>query len=67
MAQTKRIYRIQALTLQEVNRVLMEIGNRLDEIEGYRGSPTFRSAVEFTAEAKYTDENGTVLHSFGGT
>ena len=37
MAESKRIYRISSLDLNEINRIFSQLGDRLDEIEGFRG------------------------------
>jgi len=67
MSEVKTFYHISSLTLQEINLVLSQLGNRLDQIEGYRGEPIFRSDVTFEeSEAKYIDSTGTIIHSFGG-
>lgn len=63
MAESKRIYRIQTTTVSEINRVLAQIADRLDELEGFRGEPTIRDTFKVVAE----DEEDTVLHSFRGT
>ena len=73
MTQSRGIYRLNNLDVIQLNFILEKIGSRLDEIEGYRGTPTLRSGANLTgvldtdSEMKYTDSNGTVLHSFGGT
>jgi hypothetical protein len=37
----RRIYRIRENSVDEINRVLMQLMDRLDEIEGYRGASRF--------------------------
>ena len=68
MTEIKTFLHIGNLSLTEINNMLSLISNRLDEIQGYRGNPKFYSDVTLDeSELKYTDPNGTVLHSFGGT
>jgi hypothetical protein len=63
----KTVLHIGSLNLQQINLVLSQISDRLDQIEGYRGSPKFKSEATFEAEFKYVDSSGTVIHSMGGT
>jgi len=63
MAESKRIYRISSLDLNEINRILAQIADRLDELEGYRGKPIIRDDFGVVAE----DDEDTILHSFRGT
>lgn len=37
MAESKRIYRISSLDVNEINRILGQLADRLDELEGFRG------------------------------
>ncbi len=63
MAESKKLYRLSAVNLNELNLLLSQLGERLDSMEGYRGNPTFQAG----STVKYVDSNGTVIHSFGGT
>lgn len=62
------IYRISSVDIVQINWTLAKIADRLDIIEGLRGDlpPTFWAGLSSEGEIKYTDSNGTVLHSFGG-
>ena len=67
MSESRRFYRIQNLNINEVNWVLGQLSDRLDEMQGVRGTPTFYDTSTWQeAEIKYVDENGTTLHSLGG-
>ena len=73
MPESRRIYRVQGLNVNELNLVLSSISDRFDQIEGFRGNPEFFSTVTFNedieaqeAEIKYVDSTGTTLHSLGG-
>jgi len=46
MAESRKIYRIQALDINQINWQLAQLANRLDELEGWRGTPTFRSDLD---------------------
>jgi len=63
MPESKRIYRIHSIDLAEINRVLGQLADRLDELEGFRGEPTIRDTLKVVAE----DDETTVIHSFRGT
>lgn len=63
MSDAKRIYRIHSLDLAEINRVLAQIADRLDELEGFRGTPTIRDDFKVVAE----DDEDVTIHSFRGT
>jgi uncharacterized radical SAM superfamily Fe-S cluster-containing enzyme len=63
MAESKRIYRIASMDLGEINRVLAQIQDRLDELEGFRGEPTIRNDFKVVAE----DDSDTIIHSLRGT
>lgn len=64
MAQQKQIYRLNQLTITEANRVLAKLADRLDELEGYRGSPTIRSPMTMPTLLIY-DEDGVLIHGMG--
>jgi hypothetical protein len=68
MPESKRIYRVNSNDVTELNRVLAQIGNRLDELEGFRGQPTIRDDMKIT-DSKFTieDPDGTTTQSMGGT
>jgi len=61
MPESKRIYRVSSLDLAEINRVLSQIADRLDELEGYRGQPTMRDRLAVV------DDDGNIIQSLGGT
>ena len=42
----RRVYRISSGTIDEINFVFSQIADRLDQMEGYRGSPEFQSDVD---------------------
>jgi hypothetical protein len=66
MTQQKQIYRLNQLTITEVNRLLASIADRFDELEGYRGSPTIRSPMTMPTLLIYAaDDDGTLLHGMG--
>lgn len=54
MAETKEIYYLQALNLITLNRILQNISDRLDALEGTRGT---------IDEFQITDENDEKIHS----
>lgn len=41
----RRVYRLSSGTIDEMNFVLSQIADRLDQMEGYRGSPEFKADV----------------------
>lgn len=41
----RRVYRISSGTIDEMNFVFSQIADRLDQMEGYRGSPEFKADV----------------------
>ncbi len=67
MAESKKIYRISSLNLSEINLILSQLGDRLDQMEGYRGNPVLRSDTTLTqSDLLYEDDSGMVIHSIGG-
>lgn len=42
----RRIYRVTAATIDEINRNLALIADRLDQMEGFRGTPQFQSDID---------------------
>lgn len=44
MAEVRRIYRVGSSDPEELNRVLADMADRLDQMEGFRDTPHFRSA-----------------------
>jgi hypothetical protein len=46
VAEIKETLRIQDLNLDEVNRIMGRLQDRLDSLEGYRGTPAFYSDVD---------------------
>jgi hypothetical protein len=47
MLEARRIYRLNTIDLDELNRILASIGDRLDQMEGFRGQPRFMADVDF--------------------
>ena len=45
MPEVRRIYRIGSSNPEELNRVLADIADRLDQMEGFRDAPHFRASV----------------------
>jgi hypothetical protein len=41
----RRVYRLACGTIDEMNFILSQIADRLDQMEGYRGQPEFKSDV----------------------
>jgi hypothetical protein len=46
VAEIKETLRIQDLNLDEVNRIMGRLQDRLDALEGYRGTPAFYADVD---------------------
>ena len=44
--EARRSFRLNSLSLEELNFMLAQLGDRLDELEGRRGTPKFRSSVD---------------------
>ena len=44
--EARRSFRLNSLSLEELNFMLAQLGDRLDELEGRRGTPKFRSDVD---------------------
>ena len=42
---TKEIYRLNSLNVEEINRLLQRLQDRLDKIEGWRGTPEFQTDI----------------------
>ena len=47
--EARRSYRISALSIEAINFVLSLLGDRIDELEGRRGTPKFKSNVDMGA------------------
>jgi hypothetical protein len=45
MPEARRYWRINNMDINEINTVLNQIADRFDQLEGYRGTPTFLSAA----------------------
>ena len=67
MTQQRRIYRVSNPTANEINRVLREISDRQDELEGFRGEGRFRANTHFYRSVLIyaQDDDTTLLHGFG--
>ena len=46
MAEARRVYQLSDLSLPAINFLLSQLGDRLDQLEGYRGTPTFKSDLD---------------------
>jgi hypothetical protein len=55
------VYRLNSLSLDELNRVLQQIADRLDRLEGLRGTANFKEKITITG-----DDNE-VVHQVGGS
>jgi hypothetical protein len=62
MTELRRIYRVNSPDLGELNRVLADMADRMDQLEGYRGKGDFKTipsssqgASESTDLARYGD------------
>ena len=51
MTEVRRIYRVNSADLGEMNRVLADLGDRLDQLEGYRGKGDFKTIPASTQGA----------------
>jgi hypothetical protein len=51
MTEIRRIYRLNAATPEEINLVLSQIGDRLDQLEGFRGKGNFLVAPSSEQQA----------------
>ena len=49
MATTKEIYRLNSLNVEEINRLLQRLQDRLDKIEGWRGTPEFQADISLNS------------------
>lgn len=47
MTQVRRQYRITAPTVDEINFIFGQMADRLDQMEGFRGTPQFQADVDF--------------------
>lgn len=43
--EARRIYRLNSLNTEEINRLFAMLADRIDELEGRRGTPAFKSNV----------------------
>lgn len=59
MKEARRSYRINTLSLQELNFILQQLGDRFDELEGRRGTPAFKSNVDLDGN-RITDSGAPV-------
>lgn len=65
MAVSKEPLQIDQLSLEAVNSIFSRIRERLDKLEGLRGTVTINDTVNSTNGIKSTDAKGTVIHSLG--
>ena len=54
MTTIRRIYQLHTNEPSEINLLLSQLAERLDQIEGYRGTPTFQAAPDLN-EKKVTN------------
>ena len=47
MTEARRVYNLQNLSLEELNFLFSQISDRLDQMEGFRDKPDFKSDVGF--------------------
>lgn len=47
MSEARRYYAINNLDINDINYIFNQLSDRLDQLEGYRGTPTFKSDVDF--------------------
>ena len=75
MTETARQYRVLGITsledlVTQLNSILGQIANRLDQIEGYRGTPTFKTVMEGIGmnltggSLNVKDSDGVLIHGF---
>lgn len=53
MPEVRRIYRVNSSDLGELNRVLADLADRMDQLEGYRGKGDFKT-IPSSAQAAST-------------
>jgi len=51
MPEVRRIYRLNSASVEELNFVLSQLGDRLDQLEGFRGKGNFLIAPSSEAQA----------------
>ena len=56
MTELRRIYRVNSADLGELNRVLADLGDRLDQLEGYRGKGDFKTIPKSSEGASATTD-----------
>ena len=56
MTELRRVYRINSSDLGELNRVLADMADRMDQLEGYRGQGDFKTMPSSTVGARYTTD-----------
>lgn len=59
MTEIKTVYSINQLDLSELNRTMAKIAERLDKLEGLRGTPRFYSAPDMGGNKITNTEQGT--------
>lgn len=50
MTSIRRIYQLHTNDPTEINLLLSQLAERLDQIEGYRGTPTFQAAPDLNTK-----------------
>ena len=75
MTEILRQYRVLGVSsledlVTQLNSILGQIANRLDQIEGYRGTPTFKAVIEgvganlIGGSLNVRDADGVLIHGF---
>jgi len=64
MRESRRLYSLTALDINQLNFILNMIADRIDELEGRRGTPTFKSDIDMEGN-KITDLAVAVADSDG--
>ena len=63
MSEVRRIYRLNSSTPEDINFILSLIGDRLDQLEGLRDTPSSTDTGKVRVYAE--DDASTLLHGFG--
>ncbi len=57
--ENRRTYQVGNMNREEMNFILQQISDRLDELEGYRGTPTFKANIDMDSNRITTLGTGT--------
>jgi hypothetical protein len=55
----RRAYRVNAPTVDEINFQLAQIADRMDQMEGFRGTPKFEANIDFNTLKGINVDSGT--------